>query len=77
MQKIAYDGEMIPRFYGIAWREWNTYHRICYPIPFHLIIGFCRFIYIRISIFTFPNDYLEAYRRGYRDGMKEGHKHVW
>lgn len=37
--------ETLPRGYGIAWEDPATWRAICYPVPFHKLIGWLRRVY--------------------------------
>jgi hypothetical protein len=36
------EGSIIPRFYGIAYAEWNRRVFVCYPVPINLIVHWAR-----------------------------------
>ena len=37
-RKVIAEGEMIPRGYGIAYRDFIDYTRVCYPLPLNWIV---------------------------------------
>lgn len=64
-------GEMLPPWYGVAYRDFVNDRMICYPIPFNLIVRSLRNIYWRLRGpgYDFKNEtWLEGYRSGYRAG---------
>ena len=40
--KMVYEGECIPRGYGIAWHDYNTLNIVCFPIPFNWLASWAR-----------------------------------
>lgn len=74
VKKVINEGEAIPKYYGIAYRDYLRYQAVCYPIVLNLIIRYLRELYFIIAI---PADLSrsehivqEAYRQGYEDGLK-------
>lgn len=39
---ILNDGEVIPKWYGIAFRDYSSFRTVCYPIPFNILVAFGR-----------------------------------
>ena len=35
---IVREGEVVPRWYGVARRDWSMDVLVCYPVPFNLIM---------------------------------------
>lgn len=54
-------GEMIPRWYGIAYYSPYSDHAICYPIPVNLIVRWLR-------------NLLWAMKRGKEDALSEAYR---
>ena len=40
--KQIHEGEIIPRFYGVAYRNFAQDTIICYPFPFNIIVQYWR-----------------------------------
>ena len=63
-------GDMIPRFYGVAWRDYYRNQAVCLPIGLNLIAALVRMVYHRIQ---YPGDIVvsdphDAYHQGYKAG---------
>lgn len=39
------EGEMYPRGYGVAWREWECNRTACMPVPLNIVCGLARRLY--------------------------------
>ena len=78
-------GEMIPKGYGVAWRNYTTATTTLIPIPLNFLLAWIREVYFRLI--TGPRDRLEqqiiislsedearGYSHGYQDGFKVGEK---
>lgn len=78
--KIVQIGEVMPRGYGLAYREWERDVAVFYPIPFNLIVRLIRELYYRIRIgickTKIEHMILSALKRefdlGYEAGKDEG-----
>lgn len=40
------EGQIIPKWYGVAWREFNSYHAICMITPFHWVARNFRWLWL-------------------------------
>ena len=40
MKKLIRDNELIPKWYGIAYRDCSKGHAVCYPLPLNLVVRF-------------------------------------
>lgn len=73
-KKIISEGEMIPEFYGIAYRDFSRREVVCYPIVINLIIRYLRELYFIIAIpaglSRSEHIVQAAYRQGYNDGLE-------
>lgn len=38
MIKVIYEEEQIPKFYGVAYRDFTRMRVVCYPIPLNLLV---------------------------------------
>jgi len=65
------EGQKIPKYYGIAWPDYNRQVYICYPFPLNLIIGFIKLVYYKVRYFYFKSEYDEKLRDAYLKGMQE------
>jgi hypothetical protein len=71
--KTINQGEMLPRFYGLAWVEWHRDGAVCAPVPLNWVIAVARAIWVFATqgtraISWNPRD---AYRQGIRDGRAQ------
>jgi hypothetical protein len=67
-------GHLIPPWYGVAWRKYDTDTATCLPIPINFIAAIVRscFYFIKnghLSISMSPRD---AYNQGFHDGLEFG-----
>lgn len=69
-------GGCIPRFYGIAWREFGNGDEVavCMPVPLNLAAGLLRGAYhlIRHPAAMVRVNPRAAYAQGYEAGMRNG-----
>ncbi len=55
------EGAIIPRYYGLSYRDYMTHTIICHPMPFHLIGGwFRRLFHFYMKHFKIPK-YVPTY----------------
>ena len=66
------EGEIIPAWYGLAWREMSSYGAMCMPIPFNIIAAMLRSIYIflKYGYKPVPQNPRDAYHQGIEDAKK-------
>lgn len=66
----------LPRFYGVAWTEWERPVVVAYPVPLNLIARAMRWLWHGMAFRYRPAKWEElladSYRRGYEDGRKHG-----
>ena len=72
LKKIA-NGEIIPRFYGVAWSRWQTGEAVCLPLGLNVLAALMRAAYYSIKLAgrvvqACPRD---AYAQGLRDGRAD------
>ncbi|WP_305821379.1 hypothetical protein [Massilia brevitalea] len=72
IKKIA-QGEILPRFYGVAWVDWYRDQAVCLPLGFNLLAACARGLFYSIKnagrlVRVNPRD---AYEQGRRDGRAE------
>jgi hypothetical protein len=70
MLKKITNGEIIPRYYGVAWSRWQTGEAVCLPLGLNVLAALLRAAYFSIKhagriIQACPR---EAYAQGLRDG---------
>lgn len=65
-------GEMLPAWYGIAWREWDQDMTVCLPLGLNLICALARNLYYMVKLggLPVPINPRDAYAQGLRDGRK-------
>ncbi len=73
-------GEMIPAWYGIAYRDMYRQWDVCYPIPLNHVVGILRNIHWRLACKQTDFEratYLEGWNAGYHSlaGELEGRFH--
>ena len=66
-------GEILPRFYGVAWIDWYRDQAVCLPLGLNLLAGCARNLFYSIKnagrlVRANPRD---AYEQGLRDGRAE------
>lgn len=66
-----YNGEIIPRGYGIAWVRWNVDCAVCMPIPLNIICGAVRSAWWWMKA---PRFAIQNARDEYRQGIDQGIK---
>ena len=70
MLKKITNGEIIPRYYGVAWSRWQTGEAVCLPLGLNVLAALLRAAYFSIKhadriVQACPRD---AYAQGLRDG---------
>jgi len=70
MLKTVTSGDIIPRFYGVAWTRWQTGDAVCLPLGLNVLAALLRAAYFSIKhahriVQACPRD---AYEQGLRDG---------
>lgn len=73
LQKIVNQGEVIPKFYGIAYIDYMRDYAIAYPVPLNLFICFSRWLWhelTRLRKSKLDEMLTNAHRRGFYEGMK-------
>lgn len=66
-------GQLIPRFYGIAWHDEFRIAAVLLPVPLNLFVRMTRAIwrFCKYGWRAIPIDPREAYELGVRDGMRK------
>ena len=69
---IVGEGEMIPAWYGAAWRDLPTFNTICMPVPFNILAAIVRgtYYWLRFGYRCVPQSPRDAYHQGFKDGRK-------
>jgi len=72
LKKLIREGEMIPKYYGIAYRNWDSLTAVCYPIPLNLIVGIWdrSILWLKHGHKLYENGYSKGYSEGYRGGRE-------
>lgn len=73
--KAIHRGEMIPRFYGVAYHDYPRRVAICYPIPLNWLIRWGRDLYFFLSNAARDDQISQAYKAGFNDGVERGKIH--
>jgi len=66
--------EPVPRCYGVAYRPLDRFVVVCYPIPFNVVYGFLRRVWIWLAIGFYPDLLERAWQKGYTTGREEAKK---
>ena len=72
MKKVIREGEMIPKYYGVAYLEIDRLVAVAYPIPLNIVVGFIRKIWEWLRV---PKGLYE--KQGYQKGYSEGRKYAF
>lgn len=69
VRRVARQGELLPRGYGVAWVCWNRPEAVCYPIPLNVAAGWAReaWLWFKRGGRDVGNTPAEAYEAGRRD----------
>ena len=65
--------DMTPDWYGTAYHVYDRDERVCYLLPFNLVVGLWHLIRVRMKIGFGRVAVSRAYERGVRDGKQERH----
>jgi len=74
LQIDALAGEEIPRWYGLAWRDYNRDVGICYPMPLHFIFGWARLLWLWFRFHSVPTRW-DTIRQAYEAGHIAGRQY--
>jgi|GEM_PF-6171247 hypothetical protein len=77
IQRIVREGELMPRFYGIAWRNYFRREAVCFPVPLNVILAFARqaYLWIRLGHVEVSSDPRSAYEQGRREAQQSGRRY--
>lgn len=66
------EGEIIPAWYGVAWKDWMRREAVCMPIGVNLIAQLARWIYFEVKHGSRPmrSNVRAAYDQGFKDGRR-------
>lgn len=86
-KKFYFQGQKLPKGWGIAWWEFDIQEAIIFPMPLNFVTGWVRNLYY--TLLKGPNEkyrhkvleqlskeYLVGYRNGFLDGEKEALKRL-
>jgi hypothetical protein len=74
ISRNVYVGEMLPKFYGIAYLDYQRDYAFAYPVPINLIVRFGRWLWYEIVRYRpMKLDKLlhEAYEKGRSEHAQE------
>jgi hypothetical protein len=71
LQLVVKEGEILPSTHGIAYWKWETAEAVCYPLPFNLIVGRSRSLWIWMR----RKHYMDEIERAYLKGREVGIEH--
>jgi hypothetical protein len=80
LRKDIYEGELIPRGYGMAYLSYSKFIVICYPIPLNWVVAGWRLLYRKLQHAPLEKKVIDlvmaekkkAYQSGYDIGYKHG-----
>ncbi len=74
-------GSILPRWYSIAYRQWDCRRTVLYIIPLNLIVryavGIYWFLYNWIKHGEWADRLWKEYRRGYSDGARDTNDRIF
>src|SRR5258708_6761486 len=76
-QRRLYEGDVIPWFYGVAWRNFTSNTFTCYIMPFNWVFRWCRDFYWFLAQGPEYQTKIEKmkdeiFQNGYRTGHIQG-----
>lgn len=76
--KHIHENEVIPNWYGVAWRDWISGRMVCMPVPFNMVAGLARacYVFVRYGYLTVPANPRDAYMQGLREGERKARSQV-
>ena len=70
------EGQSVPKGYGFAWTCWDRPMFVVYPIPFNILLGGVRRLWIKALRFGVESDpAVRAYQRGWDDARTQFSRH--
>ena len=74
MIKWIEEGGIVPRWYGIAWRDWHSYRSAILPIPLNVLAAWGRHLWyvVRFKLLPRSDVLLAAKREGWMEGYEQG-----
>jgi hypothetical protein len=65
-------GQIIPAWYGVAWKDWQRDQTVCLPLGLNLLASMCRGLYftLKLGAREIVMDPRAAYAQGLRDGKR-------
>lgn len=73
-EKVIRNGDVIPRFYGIAYRSFIDDKAICYPVPLNWLVRWGMEIARRLKVpgtTKFERAVVAAYQKGFKEGKQQ------
>lgn len=72
ISKRVNEGYLIPAWYGVAWKEWQSNQAICYPIGLNCLVAVLRAFYytVKFAGHSMPMNPRDAYAQGRRDALR-------
>lgn len=64
--------DVLPPWYGIAYRLHNSMKVVCYPVPLHLIVGWTRWAWWTLAGMYSLSDVEEWNERAFEKGRQQG-----
>lgn len=75
LEKLVKEAEVMPKWYGFAYRDFNRDVYVAYPIPINLIVAGSRWVSAKVK-FEWPHlldGWSGTLRKGFREGFNYGH----
>lgn len=66
--RVVHQGEVLPKYYGIAWTDWRSRDAYCLPVGLNLIAAMLRggYLWLRTAPYEVPLDPRAAFEAGLR-----------
>src|SRR5256885_13490496 len=80
LEKLVHEAKIMPKWYGLAYRDFNRNVYVAYPIPINLIVAGSRWLSAKLK-FEWPHMFNDKWegtlRRGFKEGFNYGHMAGW
>ena len=75
MRRYVYEGELIPKLYGVAWYDVLYLRAVCYPLPINVLIALAHRLWWKmkkpaVRHCELHRRYLEGWHDGFDEAMK-------
>ena len=67
-------GAEVPRWYGVAWHDYNRDVAVCYPVPLNILFGWARLVWMWLRFRSVPRRW-DTLRQAYEAGHLAGRQY--